>query len=47
MTGLAILFAKEVFLDHAAANGMVEVPILLKSLKSHRPVDLLKIAIPK
>jgi hypothetical protein len=41
---LVIFLAEEVLFHHAAANGVVEVLILLESFESNRAIDFLKIA---
>lgn len=40
------LFAKEVFFDHTAADGVIKVLVLLKGFESDGTVDLLEIAVP-
>lgn len=46
MLDLVFLFAKEVFLDHSPADGVIEVLVLVKSFQCNGAVDLLEVAEP-
>lgn len=42
---LGAIFSVEIFLYHRAANWMIEVSVLLESLKSHFTVDFVQFPI--
>lgn len=43
---LVLLLAEQVFLNHTAANGVVEFLVFLKGCKGNWAVNLLEVAVP-